>query len=93
MLDVKFRNGFDREIFLEPGKVEKVLIRSTKISACFAPGERLRLTITSSAVNFAFPNSNTKDGYNSTVTRTANNTIHHGTPYPSRIILRKEINA
>ena len=93
MLDVKFRNGFDREIFLEPGKVEKVLIRTTKISACFAPGERLRLTITSSAVNFAFPNSNTKDGYNSTVTRTANNTIHHGTPYPSRIILRKEINA
>ena len=66
-------------------------ILTTKISACFAPGERLRLDVTSSAKNMIFPNSNTKEGYLGTESAKANNVIHHGGNYPSRIILRQEV--
>ena len=38
-----------------------------------------------------FPNSNTKEGYLGTESAKANNVIHHGGNYPSRIILRQEV--
>ena len=91
VFDVKFREGFDHEAFMEPGKIYPVSILTTKISACFAPGERLRLDVTSSAKNMIFPNSNTKEGYLGTESAKANNVIHHGGNYPSRIILRQEV--
>ncbi len=90
VLDVKYREGFDKEVFMEPGQVYPIHIRTTKISACFAKGEKLRFTVTSSGINFSFPNSNTKAGFNSTETQVAANSVHHGGIYPSRITLRKE---
>jgi len=86
-LDVKYREGFDHEVFMEPGHIYPIHIRTTKFSTCFKKGERLRLAITSSAVNFSFPNSNTKDGFNSRINRIAQNSIHYGGSYPSRIEL------
>lgn len=50
---------------MEPGEIYKITIRTTKLSNTFLPGRRMRVTITSSAKNFIFPNSNTKDGFNS----------------------------
>lgn len=91
VLDVKFRQGFDREVFIVPGEVYPVTIRTTKVSVRFCRGERLRLTITSSAKNLAFPNSGTKEGYLGTDCRQVNNTVYHGGSYPSRIVLHCEI--
>lgn len=59
VLRARYRKGFDQEVLLEPGKVEAYLIRTSKIANTFKKGHRIRLTITSSADNFIFPNSNT----------------------------------
>jgi len=90
MLGAKYRDGFETPGYLEKGKVYKLTIRTTKISKLFKPGKRIRLTVTSSAKNFAFPNSNTKEGFNGTETVIARNTVRYGVQYPSRITLPVE---
>ncbi|WP_278277172.1 CocE/NonD family hydrolase C-terminal non-catalytic domain-containing protein [Ruthenibacterium lactatiformans] len=82
--------GFSAPEYLEPGKVEKLVIRTSKISHCFLPGHRLRVSVTSGAKHFVFPNSNTKDAYNSTESRVAHNTVWHGGAAPSHILLHVE---
>lgn len=85
VLDIKYRNGFDKPQYMEPGEVYEVKIRTTKISNTFLPGHRMRFTVTSSAKNFIFPNSNTRDGFNSEVKRRANVTIHQEGEYQSYV--------
>ena len=83
----KYRNGFEKPEYLEPGEVYEIPIRTTKISNCFLPGHRMRVTVTSSAKNFIFPNSNTKKGFNSEENCVANVTVHRSEKYPSQIKL------
>ena len=90
ILGAKYRNSFEHPEFMEEGKVYKLNILTTKISNTFKKGHRIRVTITSSAKNFMFPNSNTKDGFNSETYVIANNKIHHGGAYPSKVTIRKE---
>lgn len=90
LLCVRYRNGFEHPQFMEPDQVYPIAIRTTKLSHTFKKGHKLRFTVTSSAKNFIFPNSNTKDGFNSTVVKVANNMIHRGGMYASRITLRTE---
>ena len=86
----KYRNGFEKPEYLVPGEVYEVNIRTTKLSHCFLPGHKIRVTVTSSAKNFIFPNSNTERGFNSEEIRCANITIHRNRKYPSCIILPVE---
>ena len=86
----KYRNGFEKPEYLVPGEVYEVNIRTTKLSHCFLPGHRIRVTVTSSAKNFIFPNSNTEKGFNSEEIRCANVTVHRNRRYPSCIILPVE---
>jgi putative CocE/NonD family hydrolase len=86
----KYREGFEAPRYLEKGKVYRLNIRTTKISKMFAAGKRIRFTVTSSAKNLVFPNSNTMKGYNSEKTVVAQNTVHYGSQFPSRIILPVE---
>ncbi len=90
MICVRYRNGYESPEFMEEGNVYSVKIRTTKLSHTFLAGHKLRITITSSAKNFTFPNSNTRDGFNSTVHKIATNKIHRGGVYASKIILRAE---
>lgn len=90
MICVRYRNGFEKAEFMEEGKVYPVRIRTTKLSHTFLAGHRLRVTITSSAKNFTFPNSNTREGFNSKVNKVATNRIHRGGVHASRVIFRKE---
>lgn len=90
LLSARYREGFEKSVFMEKDKVYKLVIRTTKISNCFKKGHCLRVTITSGAKNFVFPNSNTREGYNSSVTVVAENRIHHGGIYPSKISVRAE---
>ncbi len=89
-LSARYYDGFEQSKFLEPGQVVCLYITTTKISNCFKKGHRIRFTVTSGAKNFVFPNSNTREGYNSTVTVTANNCVYHGGAYASKIIVRAE---
>lgn len=90
LLSARYREGFEKSVFMEKDRVYKLAIRTTKISNCFKKGHCLRVTITSGAKNFVFPNSNTREGYNSSVTVIAENRIHHGGMYPSNIRVRIE---
>ena len=91
VLCVRYRNQFDHPDFMEPGTVYPVKIRTTKVSHTFLKGHRLRVTITSSAENFIFPNRNTRDGFNSVAIKTALNRIHRGGSCASRVVLREEM--
>lgn len=90
LLSARHRNGFEKSEMMEPGQVYKLAIRTSKLSAAFKKGHKIRLTVTSSAKNWIFPNSNTEGGFNSIETRVAHNSVHHGGVYPSRVIARKE---
>lgn len=90
-LSARYRDGFTSPVWMEKDEIYQLQIHTSKLSMCFAKGHQIRLTITSSAKNSIFPNSNTKDGFNSMTTQIAENHIHHGPDYPSRLILYKEI--
>ena len=85
VISAKYRNGFDHPEYMEPGEIYKITIRTTKLSNTFLPGHRMRVTITSSAKNFIFPNSNTKDGFNSKTRQKAHVTIYRGGEHASGI--------
>lgn len=91
VISVRYRNQFSRPEYMEPGTVYLVRIRTTKLSHTFKKGHRLRVTITSGAKNFIFPNRNMRDGFNGVEMKTARNSIHRGGEYASRVIFRKEM--
>ena len=90
ILDLKFRQGFDQEVFMEQGEIYPVQIKTTKISACIPAGHQLRFTVTSSAKNLVFPNSNTTSGHIGAESQIAHNTLHYGGKYPARILFQQE---
>lgn len=90
MLCAKYREGFEQPAFLQPGQVYPLQIRTTKLSNRFFAGHRMRVTVTSSAKNFTFPNSNTQNGYNSVEVVVANNTVHCGGAHASHIVFTAE---
>jgi predicted acyl esterase len=55
----RYREGYEREVFFEPGKVEKVAFDVGWISQIFAAGHRIRVTVTSTGAPFYEPNPNT----------------------------------
>lgn len=78
LLSARYRNGFARSEFLQEGEIVCLKIRTTKLSNCFRKGHRIRVTVTSSAKNFIFPNSNTREGFASARTVVAHNRVYHG---------------
>ena len=87
VIGAKYRNGFEKPEYMEPDQVYVIPIRTTKLSHTFLPGHRMRFTVTSSAKNFIFPNSNTKDGFNSAQKQTAHIKVHQDGAYRSYIEL------
>lgn len=88
VLRARFRDGYDKEMLLEPGKVYEYNIRTSKIANTFQKGHRIRLTVTSSADSFIFPNSNTgNDPATDVESVTATQRIYHGKTYKSCVRL------
>ncbi|QTD42754.1 CocE/NonD family hydrolase [Sporosarcina sp. Te-1] len=86
VLRARYRNGFDHEELLEPGKVEEYTIRTAKLAHTFKKGHRIRFTITSSADQFIFPNHNTgHDPATDTETEIAIQRVYHTKEYPTHI--------
>jgi uncharacterized protein len=87
-LRARFREGFDREVFMKKGEVYKFKIDLWSTSLVFNKGHRIAVHVTSSNDPRFDPNPNTGRPLRADKeTRAANNTIHHSRFYPSRILL------
>ena len=88
VIRARLREGMDREVMMQPGKVYEFEIDMGVTSNVFRPGHRLRLEVTSSC----FPrwNRNLNTGApiaTDTEIRLARQTVHHSRACPSRVIL------
>ena len=85
---VRYRESFGQPRMMTPGKVYEVPVDLHATSWYLAPGHRLRVEISSS--NFPRFDRNLNTGgrnYDETKWRSAKNTVHHTSAYPSRLIL------
>ena len=84
----RYREGFDREVFLTPDKPEEFCIPMGPAGHQIAAGNCLRLSIFSAAFPEYEPNSNTGNpAATDTEMRIANQTIFHDTVRPSHLVL------
>ena len=88
MVRARYRKGLDKPSLLKQGEVVKYEIRMDPTSNAFLPGHRIRLDITSSDFPNYDRNHNTAADQNADATlKIANQTIHHGNTYKTKIIL------
>jgi hypothetical protein len=88
ILRARFREGYDREVFMEKGKTYKLDFTPMTTANTFLPGHRIRVEVTSSSFPKYSRNLNTggrnafeKDGV------IANNQVKHSRSEPSYIVL------
>lgn len=85
---VRYREGYDKEIFMEGGKVYKVDLTPMSTSNYFEKGHRIRIEISSSNFPRFARNLNTGGkNYDEKVGIVAHNRVHHSKSYPSQIRL------
>lgn len=85
---VRYREGYDKEVFMEKGKVYKVELSPMSTSNYFEKGHRIRIEISSS--NFPRFDRNMNTGgknYDEAVGVVAHNNVHHSAQYPSQVRL------
>ncbi|MBW3542873.1 MAG: CocE/NonD family hydrolase, partial [Planctomycetes bacterium] len=88
MVRARYRHGVDKPELVEPGQVVTYTIRLSPTSNAFLPGHRLRLDITSSDFPNYDRNHNTAADQNADAELvTARQTVHHGPPHGSRLVL------
>ncbi len=88
ILRARYREGYDKEVFMEEGKVYKLEMSPMSTSNYFAKGHSIRIEISSS--NFPRFDRNLNTGgknYDESVGVKANNIIYHSAKYPSQIRL------
>lgn len=85
---VRYREGYDREVFMEQGKIYQLEVSPMSTSNFFAPGHRIRIEVSSSNFPRFTRNLNTGgNNYDETEGVVAHNQIHHSVKYPSQIRL------
>ncbi|MEZ4417779.1 MAG: CocE/NonD family hydrolase [Gemmatimonadota bacterium] len=85
---VRYREGYDKEVFMEPGQTYEVTMSPLSTSNWFAPGHRIRVEISSSNFPRFMRNMNTGGNTWSESTGViAHNVIHHSREHPSQIRL------
>jgi len=85
---LRYREGYDKEVWMEKGKVYKVDLTPMVTSNFFAAGHRIRIEVTSS--NFPRFDRNMNTGgknYDEATGIKVENKIHHSAQYPSVIKL------
>jgi len=86
---MRYRNGYDKpNVWMESGKVYKVILQPMTTSNYFEAGHRIRIEISSS--NFPRFDRNLNTGgrnYDETKTVVARNAVHHSLQYPSEVKL------
>ncbi|WP_026813411.1 CocE/NonD family hydrolase [Arenibacter certesii] len=85
---VRYREGYDKEVFMEEGKVYKVDLTPMSTSNYFKKGHRIRIEISSSNFPRFARNLNTGgNNYDESEGVIAKNKVHHSKKYPSQIRL------
>ena len=88
LVRARYRNGVEKPKLIKPGEVAKYAIRLGPTSNGFLPGHRIRLDVTSSDFPNYDRNHNTAANQNADAAlQVAWQTVHHGKPFPSKIIL------
>ena len=84
----RYREGYDKEVFMEVGQVYQVKLSSMVTSNVFQKGHRIRLDVSSSNFPRFVRNLNTGGpNYNESEPTTVRNAVHHSKVHPSRIVL------
>jgi hypothetical protein len=84
----RFRDGYDREVFMTPGDVYEIKPSPMSTSYQFKKGHRIRVEVASAKFPQYMRNLNTGGhNYDETKAVVANNTIHHSARHASRIVL------
>lgn len=85
---VRYREGYDKEVFMKKGEVYKVDLTALSTSNYFKKGHRIRIEISSSNFPRFARNLNTGgNNYDETEAVVALNKVHHSKKYPSQIRL------
>jgi hypothetical protein len=85
---VRYREGYDKQVFMEQGKVYKVVVGPLTTSNFFDAGHRIRIEVSSS--NFPRFDRNMNTGgknYDEAQGVVARNTVHHSAKYPATLKL------
>lgn len=88
ILRARYRDGFDKKVWMEKGKIYKLTMTPMVTSNFFAKGHRIRVEISSS--NFPRFDRNLNTGgnnYDETKGVVAHNAVHHSAEYPSSVTL------
>ncbi|RMG21150.1 MAG: CocE/NonD family hydrolase [Bacteroidetes bacterium] len=84
----RYREGYDKEVFMEPGQVYKLEMTPMSTSNYFAKGHRIRIEVSSSNFPRFERNLNTGgNNYDESEGVVATNQVHHSATYPSQIRL------
>ena len=90
---VRYREGYDKEVFMEEGKVYKVDLTPMATSNYFKKGHRIRIEVSSSNFPRFARNLNTGgNNYDESIPVIANNQVHHSKKYKSNIKLPIKMN-
>jgi putative CocE/NonD family hydrolase len=85
---MRYREGYDREVWLERDRVYRVVLGPMQTSNWFAPGHRIRIEVSSS--NFPRFDRNLNTGgrnFDEAKGVVARNVVHHSRQYPSQLTL------
>lgn len=85
---VRYREGYEKEVFMEEGEVYKVDLTPMSTSNYFEKGHRIRIEVSSSNFPRFTRNLNTGgNNWDETEGVTARNRVHHSAKYPSQLRL------
>jgi putative CocE/NonD family hydrolase len=85
----RFREAWDREVFMKPGEVYKIAFDVGWLSQIFNKGHRIRITVASTGAPFYDPNPQTGEPLTVEPAKkvfVAKHTLHHAAPNASRIL-------
>ena len=85
---VRYREGYDKEVFMEEGQVYRLDLSPLATSNYFQKGHRIRIEVSSSNFPRFARNLNTGgNNYDESEGVVAHNKVHHSQQYPSMIKL------
>ena len=88
ILRARYREGNEKPVLMEPGKIYRFSIDVYPIANLFKAGHRIRLTVASSSFPKWYPNGNTGREINEDFPPVvATNQIFHDREHPSRVTL------
>jgi putative CocE/NonD family hydrolase len=84
----RFREGYDKQVFMEPGEVYELEVTPMSTSAWIDKGHRIRLEVSSSSFPRFARNLNTGgNNWEDTEGVVAHNSVHHSAEHPSQVRL------